>query len=98
MTKEQAVLTLREAVDEAFDAGIEIISKDGEEAVVMAIEALQERKAKWSEVIATNVEHSGVIRHFCCSYCGRVVSVLYPQELELLYPYCHCGAKMEVDE
>lgn len=59
---------------------------------------IEERKATWSEVIATNVEYSGVIRHFCCSYCGRVVSALYPQELELLFPYCHCGAKMEVDE
>ena len=59
---------------------------------------VEERKATWSEVIATNVEHDGVIRHFCCSYCGRVVSVLYPQELGLLYPYCHCGAKMEVEE
>ena len=43
MTTEEAILTLREAVDEDFGAGIEIITKDGCEAVEMGIEALEER-------------------------------------------------------
>ena len=103
MTIEGAIVQLKELI---ANNGIPFWAKPSLQKVMETVEmereqhikALPERKATWSEVIATNVEHSGVIRHFCCSYCGRVVSVLYPQELELLYPYCHCGAKMEVEE
>lgn len=35
-----------------------------------------------------------------CSECGREISSKYHGKVSLLkeYPYCHCGAKMEVEE
>lgn len=84
MTREEAVWTLQEAVDEAFGAGIEIITRDGGEAIEMAIEALQERDTgKW--------EHTHNFT-WSCSNCGY-------RTTDKWWNYCpKCGAKMEVDE
>lgn len=96
MTNEEAVWTLQEAVDEAFGAGIEIITRDGCEAIEMAIESLQEHKTgKWIEtgyIDGTNVLDGK------CSHCGEWIDVKRKSVVGCLR-YCpFCGAKMEVDE
>ena len=40
---------------------------------------------------------------WCCSECGRSVSIncaeeLRQSELEKEYPFCHCGARMDLEE
>lgn len=89
MTREEAIFTLQEAVDESFGAGIEIITRDGCEAIEMAIEALEERKTgKWIE---RDRDHQ-------CTNCEGLISKYIPWYLSGLPNYCpFCGAKMEVD-
>lgn len=87
MTREEAIFTLQEAVDEAFGAGIEIITRDGCEAIEIAIEALQEHKTgKWLD-------------RTICSNCNWYATNRYGLAVDSYFPYCpNCGAKMEVDE
>lgn len=33
-----------------------------------------------------------------CSECGRTVNKDWTEDMQLDYPYCHCGAKMGVGE
>ena len=105
-TNEEAVLTLQEALDNAFDAGIEIITRDGGEAIEIAIEALKERKTgKWI------TERIGVRSYATkCSACGDILHRGHNFDNAQQYTeyvkgsggydkFCHeCGAKMEVDE
>jgi hypothetical protein len=101
MTTDEAIITLKQAVDETFGAGIEIITRGGCEAVKMAIEALQERKTgKWIEQAVHNT-----YADYRCSECGRTETIYYafgyiPTQERVVekFPYCHCGAKMEVEE
>lgn len=85
MTNDEAILTLQQAVDEAFGAGIEIITRDGCEAIEMAIEALQERKTgKWEIYVVSMLDGEGCR----CSECGF--------EGAPYWHYCPgCGAKIE---
>ena len=70
-------------------------------ALGMAIEALKERKtSKW---IQTEKHNCYVVCR--CSECDREITVFHgfcdvPSMAKVTddYPYCHCGAKMEVDE
>lgn len=93
MTREEAVWTLQKAVDEAFGAGIEIITRDGCEAIEMAIEALQERKTgKWLFDISGCDAIEAMFKLPKCSICGAETP--HPKAR-----YCpNCGAKMEVEE
>lgn len=38
--------------------------------------------------------------YFKCSCCGREIGIPYDLRNQVInkYPYCHCGAKMEVSE
>ena len=55
------------------------------------------RKGQWIVDLQTATED-----FYICSECGRRIKVLYPyvtiDNLLDKYPYCHCGAKMEVKE
>ena len=98
MTREEAIFTLQEAVDEAFGAGIEIITRDGCEAIEMAIEALHEHKTgKWEVRLMRHFAHLII-----CSNCGADINITAEEYLEYYkrnFRYCpYCGAKMEVDE
>lgn len=113
MTNEEAIWTLKEAVDEAFGAGIEIITRDGCEAIEMAIEALEERKTgKW-ELDQNPIDWGWDIN---CSVCKNGENGFFANgrenaEFKLKHQYLmdkkqkksmrycpFCGAKMEVDE
>lgn len=100
MTNEEAILTLQEAVDDAFGAGIEIITRDGCEAIEMALEALQERKTgKWiGEYKEVTINKDGNVTGSChCSVCGDWLTG--SDEYTTRGRYCpNCGAKMEVEE
>lgn len=82
MTTEEAIITLQQAVDETFGAGIEIITRGGCEAVEMAIEALKERKT---------AKRIDCIGHYKCSNCHTWVD-----DVDKYCP--NCGAELEVDE
>lgn len=41
------------------------------------------------------MNEDGVVNDYFCSCCGRIISVDCKAELEN-YPYCHCGAKMDL--
>lgn len=43
------------------------------------------------------MNEDGVVNDYFCSCCGRIISVDCKAELEN-YPYCHCGAKMDLKE
>ena len=65
-------------------------------ALKMATDALdrpQPKKGKWIRI--TN----GAMREiYICSECGRQIEGDGIDSLmHIRYPYCHCGAKMEVD-
>lgn len=52
-----------------------------------------ERKSgKWIDISSDD----DMEEFYCCSLCKREI-ILYPGETLKDYPYCHCGAKMEVD-
>lgn len=88
MTREEAAKILQDSVDEVFNAGVEIISRDGEIAVELAIEALMERKTgAWIH----QYKEIPNMSTFKCSCCGCVD--------EFAAKYCsNCGAKMEVEK
>lgn len=70
------------------------------EALNNAIEALQERKTgKWIRNDCQPVQPAGYLTYHC-SVCGREISSKYHGKISMLesFPFCHCGAKMEVDE
>lgn len=72
------------------------------DAIRTAFKALQERKTgKW--VIRGGIHN--MYTCYACSECGRGIEMYYdfgniPTDADVIneFPYCHCGAKMEVDE
>lgn len=74
------------------------------EALEIAIDALKERAerktGKWIEQAVCNS-----YAYYRCSECGRTETIYYafgdiPTKERVVekFPYCHCGAKMEVDK
>lgn len=71
------------------------------DALEMAIEALEERKtSKWN---LTEIHNCYEV--YQCAECERKITVFHRfgdmstiAKVTEDYPYCHCGAKMEVDE
>lgn len=58
---------------------------------VEALEAYKERKkGKWKPYF-----ENGIMAAYKCSECNRVIEVVKCASLAE-YPYCHCGARMEV--
>lgn len=105
MTREEAIFTLQEAVDESFGAGIEIITRDGGEAIEMAIEALQTHTKEYRTSRWNLMEIHNCYEVYQCEECERQITVFHRfgdspsvADVTVDYPYCHCGAKMEVDE
>ena len=103
MTNDEAIATLRNFLD-AYDQEEEIF-RNGitiDKAITKGIEALQERKmGKW---IRRGAIHN-MYTCYACSECGREIEMYYdfgntPTDADVInqFPYCHCGAKMEVDE
>ena len=67
------------------------------EAGLRAFEALKSVNLK-EEVYAEWIPHNGHdIRDnfYKCSVCGRIVNVVCGDSIKN-YPYCHCGAKMNI--
>ena len=65
-----------------------------ETAVNMAVNALKEQKTgKWISVLSYNNTYK-------CSECERLLVNIPDGKNKVAqhYPYCHCGAKMEVEE
>lgn len=59
----------------------------------MGREALENQKiGHW--IFDFGEKESGVYK---CSECGRIIMKYSDENLSENYPYCHCGAKMEVD-
>lgn len=66
-----------------------------EKAIDFAINAIKSNSrptGKWEKVKLCSTNR--VV--FRCSICGRLVKDCYRDDLAELYPYCHCGAKMEI--
>lgn len=60
----------------------------------IALNALKERKTgKWIESTGYDCRD----HFYSCSECGRHINLICGAKLSD-YPYCHCGARMEVDE
>ena len=56
------------------------------------------RHGRWLFVTAGQMTSA-----WCCSECGRTVVITCDEELrqsklEKEYPFCHCGAKMDLEE
>ena len=49
-------------------------------------------KGKW-ERIPDDTNTQRVV--YKCSVCGRVIDVYYRDDLNISYPFCHCGADMQ---
>ena len=66
------------------------------------IEAEPVRHGRWIFDGAIYYDEGEKCYDYQCSECGRFVSVrggnLGKEELEEEYPYCHCGAKMDLKE
>ena len=43
-----------------------------------------------------NCYYDKYFEYYKCSECDRIIKVVKPAKL-INYPYCHCGARMEVD-
>lgn len=65
-------------------------------AMMMAIRALKQKPETGHWIRITN----GAIREkYICSQCGRQIEDCGVEGLlPVKYPYCHCGARMEVKE
>jgi DNA-directed RNA polymerase subunit RPC12/RpoP len=64
-----------------------------------AIEALQAQLPKLGEWVELGYQPNVHETRYRCSLCGRQVLILSGSgELLKTYPYCHCGAKMEVQD
>ena len=95
MTNEEAIQRLKEGAP--FSA---LWNEQWEEALSMGIEALQERKiGKWRLT-----ETHNCYEVYQCDECKREITVFHsfcdmPTIAKVTedYPYCHCGAKMEVE-
>lgn len=96
-TRDEAIEILKKEIDKS-----EYISTDVSiEVLEMAIKALQERRtSKWN---LTEIHNCYEV--YKCEKCGREITVFHrygcsPTVVQVTedYPYCHCGAKMEVDE
>ena len=82
-------------VDASYTDGVKV------EAIRTAFKALQERKTgKW---VQRDIRNCYTV--YRCSECGMDLTVFHrfcdmPSMTKVVeqYPYCHCGAKMEVDE
>jgi hypothetical protein len=64
------------------------------EKVIKAVDVAEVRHGEWVKIF----DFDGDKRlQFMCSKCGRGVFV-YPNEFDKIaeiFPYCHCGAKMD---
>lgn len=88
MTKEEAIKEL-EYIRESF-----AVNEFSDEAIGMAIEALQEKKmGKW-----ITMEKGLLVTIYECSECKRHVIDDTGYDVAKDYPFCHCGAKMEEED
>ena len=80
---------------------VEVVAIDDIENVP-TIEAEPVRHGRWIFDGAIYYDEDEKCYDYQCSECGRFVSVrggnLGKEELEEEYPYCHCGAKMDLKE
>ena len=77
--------------DWSGDATADNIKRDIE--TIPTADVVEVKHGEWKHKRATiDGEH-----YFCCSKCGREVSVnMYDNpSVTKFYPYCHCGAKMD---
>lgn len=67
------------------------------EEIMLALEP-QQKTGRWILNDDQGVQAVGYLTYHC-SECGREISSKYHGKISLLkeYPYCHCGAKMEVE-
>lgn len=92
MTKKEAIMII---ADQDNGNPAEIV------AATEYLMGLEERKTgKWIKQVVRNL-----YAEFRCSECGRIETIhyafgYYPTQERVVekFPYCHCGAKMEVDE
>lgn len=101
---ERAIQALKELRDDCYeiDEYGKLTDECAEElwAIDTAIEALQERRtSKWNLK-----ELHNCYEVYQCEKCGREITVFHnygcsPTIVQVTadYPYCHCGAKMEVE-
>ena len=100
MTNEQAALLLQTALDKD-----EVITREGVVAFEMAIEALQTRREEYRTSRWNLIEIHNCYEVYQCEECERQITVFHRfgdissvADVTVDYPYCHCGAKMEVDD
>ena len=87
MTREEAIYRLNNTAW----LGTNKDREETEQAVQMAIEALQEQKTgKWIK-IAEGLK----VTEYKCSECGRFVRDDTGYDVVKDYQFCHCGARME---
>ena len=74
---------------------VEVVAIDDIENVP-TVEAEPVRYGQW-RFDGAWMNEDGVVNDYFCSCCGRIISVDCKAELQN-YPYCHCGAKMDLKE
>ena len=78
---------------EVFETFGELLGIWGRKALMELPPVLPTRKAgKWIYEF-----DNGAVTFYHCSVCERKLSVLKDDTIEN-YPFCHCGAEMEVEE
>lgn len=70
---------------------------DKEIAEIPTVDAAPVRHGRWLFVTKGQMTSA-----WCCSECGRTVVITCDEEfrqrkLEKEYPFCHCGAKMDLE-
>lgn len=100
MTNEEAASYFEEIIECADFVDASYTDCIKVEAIRTAYKALQERKTgKWVRNDYQPVQPAGYLMYHC-TVCGREISSKYHGKKSMLeaFPFCHCGARMEVDE
>ena len=81
-----------------FESGVKVLNMIKTE---FATDVAEVRHAKWELIGTEKFMGGGYISIFRCSLCGREVEFCHKNDSDkyeyanTLYPYCHCGAKMD---
>ena len=96
MTREEARAEIRKVFEPAFANYIITALEDGATP--------SDKESKTGKWVIRGCIHN-MYTCYACSECGRGIEMYYdfgniPTDADVIneFPYCHCGAKMEVDE
>jgi len=103
MTIDEAIKHAEEVASRLFDDRVHCIKCAEEHQQLAAwlkeLKQLKEKEPKighWIKEKSMYYDWDGY--SYYCSECGRVVHKDEFEDMQIDYPYCHCGAKMEEEE